>query len=63
MELRQLEEIEVADQSHVNTFKGKLDKFLELIPDEPNAGGGQRGAATNSLICQVPFFNRSNGYK
>ena len=60
VELRQLEEIEEAHQGHVNSFKGKLDKFVEMIPDEPNVGGGQRAAATNSLICQVPVFRRNN---
>ena len=58
IELRQLEEIAIADQSHVNVFKEKLDKFIEQVPDEPSVGGGQRVAATNSLICQVPMFRR-----
>ena len=61
VELRQVEEIVAADQSHVNTFKGKLDKFLEQIRDEPSVGGGQRGAATNSLICQVPVYRVDGG--
>ena len=59
VELRQFEEIDVPDQGHVDDFKGKLDKFLEKIPDEPTvAGRPPRVATTNSLICQIPLFRR-----
>ena len=58
MGLRQFEEIAEPHQGHVDEFKAKLDKFLELIPDEPTAEGHRREAATNSLICQVPIYNR-----
>ena len=56
VELRLFEEIVEPDQSHVNAFKEKLDKFLEQIPDEPATDG--RAATTNSLICQIPLFRR-----
>ena len=58
VELRQVEEIIVPNQGHVNTFKEKLDKFLEEIPDEPSVADLPRNAATNSLICQIPVFLR-----
>ena len=64
IELRQLEELSEPHQGNVNDYKGKLDKFLEQIPDEPNVGGCQRAAANNSLICQVPVYlrnKRNNG--
>ena len=57
-ELRQFEEIVTPHQSHVNAYKERLDKFLELVPDEPSAGGTGRAATTNSLICQIPTFRR-----
>ena len=59
-ELRMFEEIDIPHKGHVDTFKGKLDKFLEKLPDEPTVGGNPRRAATNSLICQIPFFRRRN---
>ena len=36
------------------TFKGHLDKWLDMIPDEPGEGGyqGRRAAKTNSVIDQ-----------
>ena len=57
-ELRQVEEIDEPHQGHVDAFKGKLDKFLSVIPDQPNVPGLQRVAATNSLICQIPTYRR-----
>ena len=56
-ELRKFEEIDVPTQDHVDEYKKKLDKFLELIPDEPTCGR-PRVATTNSLICQVPLYRR-----
>ena len=59
-ELRQFEEIVEPDQSHVDEFKKKLDKYLEMIPDEPTVPDRQRAAATNSLICQIPMFRKQH---
>ena len=60
--LRQMEEIVAPGQQHVASFKEKLDKFLEKIPDQPGVEelNGGRVAATNSLICQIPIFKRNN---
>ena len=58
-DLRQLQLIDIPHQGHVNEYKGKLDKFIERIPDEPSVGGLARVAANNSLICQVPVYRRS----
>ncbi len=58
VQLRQVEEIDVPDQRHIDSFKVKLDKFLEHIPDEPTVAGRPRVAATNSLICQIPIYRR-----
>ena len=57
-ELRQFEEIVTPHQSHVNAYKERLDKFLELVLDEPSAGRTGRVVTTNSLICQIPTFRR-----
>ena len=59
-ELRQFEEIVEPDQSHVDEFKKKLDKYLEMIPDEPTVPDRHRAAATNSLICQIPMFRKQH---
>ena len=61
-ELRQFEEIENPEQHHVNEFKEHLDKFLELIPDQPSVPelNKYRAAATNSLICQVPVLKKNS---
>ena len=58
--LRQFEAIDEPNQGHVDSFKGELDKYLEMIPDEPTVAGRTRGAATNSLICQIPLYNRQH---
>ena len=61
-ELRQLEEIEEPSQGHVDKFKHRLDKYLALIPDQPNVKelNSQRQATNNSLICQIPTFKKNN---
>ena len=58
VELRKHEGINNPDQTHVDSFKEKLDKYLVNIPDEPTVGGSPRRATTNSLICQIPLFRR-----
>ena len=60
IELRQVEAIVEPTQGHVNDFKVKLDKFLSKIPDQPTVPGLHRPATTNSLICQIPYYNRQN---
>ena len=49
---------EIRDISNVSvdTFKSHLDKLLSRIPDQPGIPGyaGQRAAATNSIIDQIP---------
>ena len=61
-DLRQMEEIDVPYQSHVDEFKKKLDKYLTNIPDQPSVRelNQSRAAANNSLICQIPVYNRNN---
>ena len=39
----------------VDMFKGRLDAWLENIPDQPTTAGRQRAAATNSLIDQAAY--------
>ena len=40
-------------------FKVKVDKWLELIPDEPTTTGLQRAAASNSIIAQMEMHGRN----
>ena len=60
--LRQLDEIEIPEQKHVDEFKEYLDEFLTLIPDQPSVPELTkcRSAATNSLICQVPVLRKDS---
>ena len=39
----------------VDMFKGRLDAWLESIPDQPTTPGRQRAALTNSLIDQAVY--------
>ena len=57
-ELRQHEGINDPSQLHVDAFKAKLDEYLSKIPDQPTVPDLHRAAATNSLICQIPLYNR-----
>ena len=41
-----------------NKFKKRLDKWLELIPDQPTTEGLAREAETNSLINQLATHGR-----
>ena len=38
-------------------FKNHLDIFLSDIPDQPTVAGLVRGAASNSLLNQIPFID------
>ena len=40
----------------VDQFKGELDKFLSLVPDEPTLPGRGRAATTNSLLDQLQLL-------
>ena len=40
-------------------FKNHLDIYLQNIPDEPTCAGMGRVAETNSLLHQVPIFERN----
>jgi hypothetical protein len=39
----------------VDQFKGRLDAWLQSIPDQPTTAGRQRAAASNSLIDQAAY--------
>ena len=52
--------IPFSDALIVDSFKKKLDEFLEKIPNEPSVAGRQRVTNTNSLICQIPLYKRMN---
>ena len=54
-DLRTNESIDIPDKIHVTRFKTKLDKWMELIPDQPTIEEQGRAAATNSIIHQVPM--------
>ena len=58
VELRAFEEIVRPTQYHVDCYKKKLDDYLSLIPDQPTIPIRQRAAETNSLIHQIPLYNR-----
>ena len=47
-----VEQICEPTEENIAKFKGKLDDLLESIPDEPGEGG-QRNAATNSILDQI----------
>jgi hypothetical protein len=39
----------------VDMFKGRLDAWLESIPDQPTTAGRLRAATSNSLIDQAAY--------
>ena len=39
-------------------FKTSVDKWLELVPDEPTTEGLQRAADSNSIVDQVKIHGR-----
>ena len=43
------------DELSYESFKAKLDTFLETVPDEPTCSGLSRRAATNSLLDQIHY--------
>ena len=46
-------EIRDISTGSVDSFKSRLDDWLESMPDQPTVPGRQRAATTNSLIDQV----------
>ena len=53
---------------YVGAFKAHLDKFLQMLPDEPNVGGLTPSACnifsaapSNSILDQVRMSNRRPG--
>ena len=44
----------------VDQFKSGLDKWLSSIPDQPTVGSRQRAAKTNSLLDQVPLYQKTS---
>ena len=57
-DLRQLENINIPNKLDTENFKGKLDKWLELVPDQPTTAGMTRQSETNSLIDQLAIHGR-----
>ena len=49
-------------QHKVHSFKNLLDKYLELIPDQPHVPDLQRtrAACSNSIVDQIPYRERSS---
>ena len=54
-ELRTNETIDTPGKIHVTRFKNKLDKWMNLIPDQPTIDEQGRAALTNSLLHQLPM--------
>ena len=48
-----------SEHGDVPMFKNHLDIFLTDIPDQPTVAGLARGALTNSLVHQIPAYNRN----
>ena len=48
-----------SEHGDVEMFKNHLDIFLADIPDQPTIPGLGRAAQTNSLVHQVPMYNRN----
>ena len=47
------------NSDHIDYFKNHLDIFLSTVPDQPTVPGYARGASTNSLSDQIPFYENS----
>ena len=58
-ELREAENITIAQKTHVEKFKDKLDKWLELVPDQPTIPTRTRAAQTNSILDQIQNEGRN----
>ena len=52
------EKLRSMNSEHVDIFKNHLDVFLMSIPDQPTMTGLGRAATTNSLLDQLPVFNK-----
>ena len=48
-----------SDHGDILMFKNHLGIYLQDIPDEPTCAGMGRAAASNSLLHQVPLFERN----
>ena len=48
-----------SDHGDIAMFKNHLDIYLSNIPDQPTVAGQARAAQTNSLLHQVPMYERS----
>ena len=51
-----------SEHGDILMFKNHLDIYLQDIPDEPTVSGLVRGAETNSLLHQIPFYERQIPY-
>ena len=51
-----------SDHGDVEMFKNHLGIYLMTIPDQPTVPGYARGASTNSLSDQIPFYENSFCY-
>ena len=53
--------ISLRNSEHGDTamFKNHLDNYLANIPDQPTVAGLVRGAQSNSLLHQIPMYERS----
>ena len=50
---------ENSEHGDIPMFKNHLDVYLANIPDQPTVTGEARGAQTNSLLHQIPFYEYS----
>ena len=48
-----------SEHGDIPMFKNHLDVYLANIPDQPTVTGEARGAQTNSLLHQIPFYEHS----
>ena len=53
--------VSLRNSNHGDTamFKNHLDIFLANIPDQPTVAGLVRGAQSNSLLHQIPMYERT----
>ena len=57
-DMRELENFVTPDKQQVDKFKKKVDKWLELIPDQPGTDGLVRAARSNSIEDQLKTHGR-----
>ena len=48
-----------SDHGDTAMFKNHLDIYLGNIPDQPTMAGLTRGAQSNSLLHQIPMYEKS----